>query len=125
MAALRRMESKLTSAHTDSLVVAARLLRDDDHWLARLEARGVIDERVTAWVGEANGYKLKGQIAAAESLYHEALAFAPAHRKASLLLGLLYSEKGQEERSLQVLREAGWLVDVPGGGGTEDRRSPG
>ena len=100
MEALRRMDNKLTSAQTDSLSAAARLIGNDDHWLAQLEARAVVDKRVSEWVGEANNYKLKGQITAAESLYFEALSFTPLNRQASLALGLLYAENGQEERGL-------------------------
>ncbi len=113
MAALRKMDHKLSNAQKDSLIEAARLTRNDDHWLEQLEARAVVDKRVSEWVGEANNYKLKGQITEAEAIYHEALTFAPRNRQASLALGLLYSENGEEKKGLQVLREAGWLVDVP------------
>ena len=91
----------------------ARLLQNDENRDTRLSARIIVADRVDMWLTEADNQALKGQLAAAESLYHEALAYAPDSKKAHLKLGHHYYDNGQQERSLQVLRDSGWLEDVP------------
>ena len=113
MAALGRMRSRLSSAQGDALIQAARLMQNDDSVVARLEARFVVADRVEEWLREGRKRRLKGLIAEAESLYRDALDFAPGNMKAGRELGMLYLENGSGERGLQVLRESGWLLDVP------------
>ena len=112
MTALARMQSKLSIAQRDSLIEAARLMQNEESEEARLEAAFVVADHVKGWLREGGKRRLEGMIAEAESLYCEALAYAPGSKKASHELGTLYLENGQDERGLQVLRESGWLVDV-------------
>ena len=91
----------------------ARLLRNDENDDARLGALIIVADRVDLWLTEADNEALKGRLAAAESLYHEALAYAPDSKKANLKLGHYLFENGQEDRGLQLLRDSGWLLDVP------------
>lgn len=113
MTALARMKSDLSDTQRDSLLEAARLMQGDESEEARLEAEFVVAAHVEEWMREAGEQRLKGLIAEAESLYCVALEYAPDSRKANRALGTLHLENGQEERGLQVLRESGWLVDVP------------
>ncbi len=113
IAGLSRIKSELSTAQLDSLLEAARLLQSDESRAIRMEAGLVIDKHVDGWLRDARGERLKGMIAEAESLYCEALTFAPGHRKAGRELGMLHLENGQEKRGLQILRETGWLLDVP------------
>ena len=64
------------------------------------------------WLRDADNAVLKGRIAVAESLYQEALTYAPYSRKASFKLGHHYFENAQKEQGLQILRDSGWLLDV-------------
>ena len=113
LVALRGIEGKLGEIQRDSLIAAARRVPDDADLGTRLVAAAIVARRTEAWLTEARKQKLKGQIAEADSLYHEALTFSPGSKRAALGLGLLYLENGQEERGMQVLRESGWLVEVP------------
>ena len=125
LVALRRLKGKLSEAQEDSMIAAAKLVKDDDDIATQLTAAALIAHRTNEFLMEASRLKLKGQIAEAESLYHEALAFAPESERAAAGLGLLYFENGQEKRGLQVLRESRWLVDVPrvAEGPARDRRA--
>ena len=91
----------------------ARLHQDDENRDAQFSARIIVAEHVDSWLREAGKEALKGQLTTAESLYHEALAYDPRSMKANLKLGLHYFENGDRARGLQVLRDSGWLVDVP------------
>ena len=113
LTALQRIDDKLSEAQTDSLTEAARRLLDDDDINTRVGAATIVARRTDVWLTEAHKEKLAGRIAAAESLYHEALSYSPESVKTKLGLGTLYLENGQEKRGTQVLRESGWLVDVP------------
>ena len=113
LAALARLESKLSDAQSDSLFASARQLQDDADWDTRLEARSLVVRRAEEWVGQANSEQLKGRIAVADSLYRKALTFAPYGKRASLEWGRMYLETGQEQRGFEILRESGWLLDVP------------
>ena len=113
MTALQRLGDKLSEAQADTLTDAARRLLDDDDIDTRVGAATIVARRTDVWLREAHKERLAGRIAAAESLYHEALSYSPRSVKAKLGLGTLYVENGQEERGTQVLRESGWLVDVP------------
>ena len=61
----------------------------------------------------AGGEALKGNVAAVESLYSEALAYAPDSKKVNFKLGRHYFENGEPKRGLQILRDSNWLLDVP------------
>ena len=113
MRALEQLQGKLTSSQRVSLFEAARRLEQDEDRVARRAARSLMALRTEEWTRQAKSELLKGRIAAAESLYAEALAFAPRSSRANLGLGRLYFENGQRERGLGVLRESGWLLDVP------------
>ena len=91
----------------------ARLLQSDENDDVRLGALIIVADRVDLWLTEAENEALKGRLAAAESLYHEALAYAPDSKKTNLKLGHYLFENGQEDRGLQLLRDSGWLLDVP------------
>ena len=113
LAALARLQSKLNEEERDALYESARQLQDADDWDTRLEARSLAVQRAEEWAGQAHNEQLKGRIAAADSLYRKALAFAPYSKRASLGWGRLFLENGQEDRGYQILRETGWLLDVP------------
>lgn len=113
LAALLRIEGTLSEAQTDTMLEVARPLLFDADLDARIVAGNLVARRTAEWLQDAHREKLNGQTAAAESLYHEAIAFSPTSDGARLGLGVLYIENGEEERGLQVLRDSGRLIDVP------------
>ena len=85
----------------------ARHLQNDENREARLGARIIVADHVEVWLTEAHKEALKGQLAAAESLYHTAIEFDPTSKKANLKLGLYYFDNGQRTRGLDILRDSG------------------
>ena len=111
--ALGLIKLKLDADQRKDLIEKARLLADDDDRDTRLEARMIVADRVNEWLTKANNEQLKGRLAVADSLYHVALAYSPESKKANLQLGRFYFDNGQRSRGLQVLRDSGWLLDIP------------
>ena len=113
MNALSRMFGKLSMAQKETLFENARVLYDHESRAVRLEARMLATQRLDRWLEAARGEELKGQVAAAESLHYEALAYSPTSRKANFSLGRFYHRNGQQERGFQLLRDNNSLLDVP------------
>ena len=113
LTALGFVRGRLEPQQLIALSEKARLLQNDENRDTRLSARIIVADRVAAWLTEADNEALKGRLAAAESLYHEALAYAPDSKRASFKLGRHYFENRQKQRGLQVLRDSDWLLDIP------------
>ena len=113
LTALAFMRRELNEDQLTVLAEKARLHQEDENFEARLGARIVVAERVNIWLRGAGNAVLRGHVAVAESLYREALTYAPHSSKANFKLGHYYFENGQAERGLQILRDSGWLLDVP------------
>ena len=113
MKAVGLIKDKLDADKKEVLYEMARLLQDHEDLNTRIEARILVADRVQEWLTEARTEELKGQVVVAESLFHEALAYSPRSKKANLRLGRFFYYNGQRDRGLQVLRESGWLLDVP------------
>jgi len=113
MVALRQIRNSLSVENRESLLIWARVMQDDEDRDGRMAAGLIVANRVREWMREANKEALSGQLAVAESLYKEALAFSPHNKRASLTLARFYDEQNQREKSLQVRRDNGWLLDVP------------
>ena len=111
--ALRQLRDKLSAAQDDSLRQWVGPLIADENEETQLQASFLIGEYVSEWVDEARKLALKGQLAAAESLFFQALDYYPASKKAIYRLGRHYFDNGQQERGLQVLRQNSMLLDVP------------
>ena len=111
--ALRQITGHLSESETESRLKWARILQDDENRETQMAAGIIVARRVRQWLREANEEALSGQIALAESLYHEALAFSPHNRRASLMLARFYEQQGQTEQGLQVRRDNEWLLVVP------------
>ena len=109
----RTSRRKLSGDQLAVIAEKARLHQDDENFEARLGARIVVAEHVNLWLRAADKAVLKGGVAVAESLYHKALEYNPHSSKANFKLGHHYFDTGQEERGIQILRESGWLLDVP------------
>ena len=73
-------------------------------WLENMSANGSMKPRKLA---------VQGQLAAAESLLHQALDYYPVSKNANFRLGRHYFDNGQQERGLQVLRRNSMLLEVP------------
>ena len=95
------------------MVAKARVMKDDAYREARIEATIAVSDHVDIWLQRAHNLALKGQLAEAESLYHEALAISPSSTRGNFMLGCFYYDNGDEERGMKILRESGWLLEVP------------
>ena len=113
LTALCFIRDSMTPEQLETLADKARQYRNDENLEARLGARIIVADRVDVWLQQADSEALQGRIAAAESLYAVALAYAPESTKANLKLGRHYFENGQRERGLKTLRDSNWLLDVP------------
>ena len=111
--ALSMMRGSLRPAVVEALSDRARQLYNDENREARHGARIIVSEHVNVWLREAANVALKGQLAEAESLYYEAMRYSPDSEKTFLKLGRHYYENGEQSRGLEVLRQGGWLLDIP------------
>ena len=107
------IRKQLSPDQLSDLAEKVRHLSDDENRDVRLGARIIVGDRVDVWLKEAMKEALVGQLAVAESLYHEALAYAPNNKKVNFRLGRYLFSNGERDRGLQVLRDSGWLLDIP------------
>lgn len=111
--ALGELSSKLSDEQQKKLGQRARELATDPHAGVRLEALIRIEAEVNNFLNEARQLALKAQVAQAESLYHQALAFSPQSKNAAYQLGRFLFDYGREEEGMEWLRRHGMLLDVP------------
>ena len=112
MNSLSRVWERLGDDQVETLVERARGLYDHDNRDIMLEARMLVTRRINRWLIEAGKLELQGQLAAAESLHHEARSFMPTSRKAGFSLGRFYYRTDRPDKAFDMLRESGSLLDV-------------
>ena len=73
----------------------------------------LVEEYIGRWAQEARQLALKANVAAADSVLGQALAYAPDSKQLHYYRGRFYFEYGQRERGLGILRKNMLLIDVP------------
>ncbi|MEW6752359.1 MAG: HEAT repeat domain-containing protein [Candidatus Latescibacterota bacterium] len=111
--ALPALRNRLTQEQHAQLRDECRRLLGDEHPGVREEASGWVERYVSEWVQQARQAAVAARLAEADSLFGRALAYHGQSKQALYRLGRFYCDNGQESRGLQVLRQAGMLLDVP------------
>ena len=111
--ALGELEAKLDEEQTEEMSRRVQEMAADEHAGVREEALVRIEDFVNDWLVEARQVALKAQLAQAESLYHQALAYFPHSKHATYQLGRFYFDNGDEEKGVEELRRGGMLLEVP------------
>jgi len=111
--ALRQMEADLSPEQEEALRQNARRLATDTHRGARREAGIRVEAFVDTWLQEARERVLKAQLAEAESLFTQALTYAPASKQANYRFARFRFDNGEEEAGLALLRQQGMVLDAP------------
>jgi len=112
LSALGLLTKDLDAVQRHTLRSAARRLLKDEHSQVQLEARALVGVYVKQWVDEARQQTLKGDVALAESLLQQALAYSPNSKLANYRLGRLYFDNGQREQGLEQLKKHNMLVEI-------------
>ena len=111
--ALGSLEDKLEEGQQGALRERSRILLLDAHPGTRMEAVIRVEGFVDQQIEEARQRELKAELAQAESLYSQALAYFPDSKQGNYRLGRFYLDNGQPEKGLSLLRQHGMLLDVP------------
>lgn len=113
LVALGILRPRLTPAQDKQLLVAAAGLVRHPHKGVRTEARILAEARVAELVEQGRALALQARMAAAESLFHEAIAIVPDNKYANYRLARLRYDEGDTAGGLALLRTHGMLLDVP------------
>jgi len=113
MLALGRLEGKMSVEQKKVLQHRAQALAGDAHLGTRMESMIRVEAFVDAWLEEARNLALKAQLAAAESLYHQALDYAPTSQRGNYRLARFYLDNGQLEKGMEMLANHGMLLHAP------------
>ena len=113
MLALGRLEGKMSDEQKKVLQHRAQELAADTHLGTRMEAMIRVEAFVDAWLGEARNLALKAQLAAAESLYYQALNYAPTSKRGNYRLARFYLDNGQREKGVDMLADHSMLLHAP------------
>ncbi len=111
--ALANVLGRLSDEQTELLRQLARQRAGAPEQPVRDAALYLVEEFVGRWAQKARAAALKADLAAADSIYNVALAYAPASKQANYYMGTFYLEFGDRARGLQLLREKRLLVDAP------------
>lgn len=107
------LRARLEASQDQQLLVAAAGLVGNAHKGVRTEARILAEARVAELVEQGRARALQAQMAAAESLFQEALAIVPDNKYGNYRLARLRYDHGDKEAGLSLLRTHGMLLDVP------------
>ena len=107
MRALSLIKSDLSPEHQE-----ARRLSQDSHRETRIEALMIAEEFVAGWVEDAGQEQLKANLAGAEELLNQALAYMPNSKRANYFLGRFYLDNGQQQRGKAILQQHGLLLEA-------------
>ena len=113
MQALGALAQKLNPQEQAALKQQARLMLDDPHADARLEAMVRVEHYVNEWTEDARRHILRTELAQAESLYHQALDYSPNSKRGNYRSARFYFDHGQQQKGIDLLRRHGMLLDVP------------
>lgn len=113
LASLGVLEGKLSEEERKVLEARALELVQDRNPETRLEALSRVEGVVNRMLAQAQQLALKAQMAQAESLYHQALAYYSHSKHALYRLGRFYLDNGQQEKGLVLLRQHRLLLEVP------------
>jgi len=111
--ALGKVEDKMEPAQTKRLQESARRLTSHGHLGARLEATIRVENFVSGWISDARQAELAARMAMAESLYTQALDYAPGSKRGNYRLARFYFDNGQRERGLELLQTHGMVLEIP------------
>lgn len=111
--ALGQLEEKMSPVQKETLQHRAQELASDAHLDTRMEAMIRVESFVGSWLEDARNLALKAQLAAAESLYHQALDYAPTSQRGNYRLARFYLDNNEPEKGLEMLSKHGMLIHVP------------
>ncbi|HJP32625.1 MAG TPA: sugar-binding protein [Candidatus Latescibacteria bacterium] len=111
--ALGLLRGRLGPDQDEALLVAAAGLVGNPHKGVRTEARILAEARVAELVEQGRARSVQAEMAAAESLYQEAVTIVPDNKYANYRLARLRYDRGESTAGLSMLREHGMLLDVP------------
>lgn len=113
LVAIGLLRAELTPEQEQYLVDTSASLVTNEHKGVRTEARLLAEKRVAELVEQGRARAVQAELAAAESLFHEAIAIVPDNKYANYRLARLRYDEGDRAEGLRRLREHGMLLDVP------------
>lgn len=111
--ALNIIDKRLSDEDREQLDQTAVGLLESAHEGVREEASIRVEQRVGKILNQARELVIKAKIEAADSLYWQALAYAPKNWQAQIAQARFFMENGQEVRGFAIMRDLDAVFAVP------------